>query len=223
MTGVRELMRDRRFALLWLGQAVNTVGHGLTIVALATLLVETHGAGTLGLVLAADSAAMGLTLLAGGVIADRYSRTAVMAVSDVVRSVAVLGYALAPASSPTSPAGLLRGARGLRRGTVPAGLAGGPAAGGAGRPAARGQRHGAADQPRRPAARRRTRRGPGRDGRAAARPAARRGDLHAEPRRPCSSSGCPPSSSRHPKACGPRCTRPAKASRSSCGGLGSRS
>ena len=52
--------------------------------------------------LAADSAAMGLTLLAGGVIADRYSRTAVMAVSDVVRSVAVLGYALAPASSPTA-------------------------------------------------------------------------------------------------------------------------
>lgn len=101
MCGVRELMRDRRFALLWLGQAVNTVGHGLTIVALATLLVQTHGAGTLGLVLAADSAAMGLTLLAGGVIADRYSRTAVMAVSDVVRSVAVLGYALAPASSPT--------------------------------------------------------------------------------------------------------------------------
>ncbi len=100
MSGVRELMRDRRFALLWFGQAVNTVGHGLTIVALATLLVKTHGAGTLGVVLAADSAAMGLTLLAGGVVADRYSRTAVMACSDVARAVAVLGYALAPSSSP---------------------------------------------------------------------------------------------------------------------------
>lgn len=100
MSAVRELIRDRRFVLLWFGQAVNTVGHGLTIVALATLLVKTHGAGTLGVVLAADSAAMALTLLAGGVIADRYSRTAVMACSDVVRSVAVVGYALAPASSP---------------------------------------------------------------------------------------------------------------------------
>ncbi len=102
MAAVRELMRDRRFALLWLGQAVNTVGHGLTIVALATLLVRTHGAGTLGAVLAADSAAMAATLLAGGVIADRYSRTAVMAVSDVLRLVAVLGYALAPASTHVS-------------------------------------------------------------------------------------------------------------------------
>jgi MFS family permease len=99
MTVVRELIRDRRFVLLWFGQAVNTVGHGLTIVALATLLVKTHGAGTLGIVLAADSAAMGLTLLAGGVVADRYSRTAVMACSDVARAIAVLGYALAPSSS----------------------------------------------------------------------------------------------------------------------------
>lgn len=99
---MRELLGDRRFVLLWFGQAVNTVGHGLTIVALATLLVKTHGAGTLGVVLAADSAAMALTLLAGGVIADRYSRTAVMACSDVVRAVAVVGYALAPASSPAA-------------------------------------------------------------------------------------------------------------------------
>jgi MFS family permease len=102
MAAVRELMRDRRFALLWLGQAVNTVGHGLTIVALATLLVRTHGAGTLGVVLAVDSAAMGVTLLAGGVVADRYSRTAVMACSDVLRLVAVLGYALSPASTHVS-------------------------------------------------------------------------------------------------------------------------
>ena len=101
MSAVRELMRDRRFALLWLGQAVNTVGHGLTVVALATLLVSTHGAETLGIVLAVDSAAMALTLLAGGVVADRYSRTVVMACSDVLRTLAVLGYALAPASSPT--------------------------------------------------------------------------------------------------------------------------
>jgi MFS family permease len=96
---VRALLSDRRFVLLWFGQAVNTVGHGLTIVALATLLVRTHGDGALGVVLAVDSAAMGLTLLAGGVVADRYSRTAVMACSDVMRAVAVLGYALAPHDS----------------------------------------------------------------------------------------------------------------------------
>lgn len=95
-------MTDRRFVLLWSGQAVNTVGHGLTIVALAALLVRTHGAGALGVVLAVDSAAMGLTLLAGGVIADRYSRTAVMACSDVMRAVAVLGYALLPGNAPVA-------------------------------------------------------------------------------------------------------------------------
>lgn len=100
MSAVRELLRDRRLVLLWSGQAVNTVGHGLTIVALATLLVATHGARVLGVVLAVDSAAMGLTLLAGGVVADRYSRTAVMAASDVARAAAVLGYALAPSSAP---------------------------------------------------------------------------------------------------------------------------
>jgi Major Facilitator Superfamily len=99
---VRTLLSDRRFVLLWLGQAVNTVGHGLTIVALATLLVRNHGAGTLGVVLAVDSAAMGLTLLAGGVVADRYSRTVVMACSDVMRAVAVLGYALLPHDSPVA-------------------------------------------------------------------------------------------------------------------------
>ena len=102
MSAVRALLRDRRFALLWVGQAVNTTGHGLTIVALAALLLHTHGAGTLGVVLAVDSLAMGLTLLASGVVADRYSRTAVMAVSDVLRMVAVLGYAVAPSSTHVS-------------------------------------------------------------------------------------------------------------------------
>ena len=181
MTGVRELMRDRRFALLWLGQAVNTVGHGLTIVALATLLVETHGAGTLGLVLAADSAAMGAD--AAGrrrhrrpLFADRgHGRLRRRPLGGRARLRAGTGVVA------HRPAALLRGARGLRRGAVPAGLAGGAAAGGAGRPAARGQRGRAADQPRRPAARRRTRRGPGGDGRTSARPAARRGDLPAQP------------------------------------------
>src|SRR3954467_9199110 len=91
-------MGDRRFVLLWFGQAVNTLGHGLSIVALATLLTQDYGTSTLGVVLAVDSAAMGVTLLAGGVVADRYSRTAVMACSDVLRMVAVLGYALAPSS-----------------------------------------------------------------------------------------------------------------------------
>src|SRR3954447_935120 len=93
-------MGDRRFVLLWFGQAVNTLGHGLSIVALATLLTQDYGTSTLGIVLAVDSAAMGVALLAGGVVADRYSRTAVMACSDLMRVIAVLGYALAPKGTP---------------------------------------------------------------------------------------------------------------------------
>jgi hypothetical protein len=96
---VRTLLADRRFLLLWLGQATSTVGHGVTVVALAMLLTRAHGGTVLGGVLAIDSLATGLTLLFAGVIADRRSRSAVMAVSDVLRVAAVLGFALLPDSA----------------------------------------------------------------------------------------------------------------------------
>src|SRR5881396_965890 len=68
-------LRERRFRLLWLGQATSTLGDGLVPVALAFAVIQTlDGSPTdLGFV------------LAGGVWADRLPRQMVMLVSDVIR------------------------------------------------------------------------------------------------------------------------------------------
>lgn len=106
------LLRDRRFLLLWLGQTTSTVGHGVTVVALAMLLTRSHGGGVLGGVLAIDALATGLTLLVSGVVADRRSRTAVMAASDVLRFAGVLGFAALPDSTSFVPLALCAAAEG---------------------------------------------------------------------------------------------------------------
>jgi MFS family permease len=82
---VRELLRDRRFATFWGGQAVSLIGSGMAPVALAALVLTYYGAVGLGAAMASTSVAFGVALLGGGVIADRYSRTSVMAVADVMR------------------------------------------------------------------------------------------------------------------------------------------
>lgn len=91
---MRTLLADRRFRLFWLGQATSTLGNGIRIVALAALVLDRHDGQTLGWVLAADSLAMALVLLAGGVLADRYSRTTVMATGDLIRALAAIGFVL---------------------------------------------------------------------------------------------------------------------------------
>jgi len=82
---VRELLRDRRFATFWGGQAVSLVGSGMAPVALAALVLTYYGAVGLGAAMASTSIAFAVALLGGGVIADRYSRSVVMAVADVLR------------------------------------------------------------------------------------------------------------------------------------------
>jgi uncharacterized membrane protein len=82
---VRELLANRRLLVFWFGQSVSRLGDGMAPVAAAVLALRYYGTGGLGAVLAATSLALGVTLLAGGVIADRFSRTAVMAVGDVLR------------------------------------------------------------------------------------------------------------------------------------------
>jgi MFS family permease len=82
---VTELFRNRRFMIFWLGQAVSVVGTGMAPVAFAALVLPHYGITGLGLVMATTSLVYGLALLGGGVIADRYSRTAVMATADVLR------------------------------------------------------------------------------------------------------------------------------------------
>ncbi len=90
-------LRERNFLLLFIGQSVSSLGNALVPVALTFALLDlTHSAADLGYVLGAEAAAQVAFLLAGGVIADRMSRRAVMLASDVVRGAAeaILGILL---------------------------------------------------------------------------------------------------------------------------------
>jgi MFS family permease len=80
------LLRDRSFRLLFASQAVSLFGDGMIRVALAFAVLEVGGsASAVGLVFAAQLAPMVVSLLVGGVVADRTSRRAVMIGADLVR------------------------------------------------------------------------------------------------------------------------------------------
>jgi MFS family permease len=77
---------SRDFRLLWGGQTVSFVGDAAFIVALGWRVTELTGkASSLGFVLALESLAMLVTLLWGGVLADRHSRRLMMIGSDLAR------------------------------------------------------------------------------------------------------------------------------------------
>ena len=91
----------RDFRLLWIGQAVSTVGDQIFPVAVTITVLNAHGSATdIGLVLAARWAALVLFAIVGGVWADRLSRTLVMRLADGFRIGAVLGLALLPHTPP---------------------------------------------------------------------------------------------------------------------------
>jgi MFS family permease len=83
-----DVLRTREFRLLFSGQAVSVLGDRMATVALAFAVLEIGGsASEVGLVLAAGAFPLVVTVLAGGVVADRASRRAVMVVADLVRVV----------------------------------------------------------------------------------------------------------------------------------------
>jgi MFS family permease len=91
----------RDFRLLWIGQAVSTVGDQIFPVAVTIAVLNAHGSATdIGLVLAARWAALVLFAVVGGVWADRLSRTLVMRLADGFRIVAVLGLATLSSTPP---------------------------------------------------------------------------------------------------------------------------
>ncbi len=93
---------QRDFRLLWVGQAVSTVGDQVFPVAVTVAVLDATGndAGAVGAVLAARFAALVVFVVVGGVWADRVPRKAVMIASDAFRAVAVLALALAPGTAP---------------------------------------------------------------------------------------------------------------------------
>jgi MFS family permease len=81
-----DVLRTREFRLLFSGQAVSVLGDRMAVVALAFAVLEIGGSvSDVGLVLAAGAFPLVATVLAGGVVADRVSRRAVMVVADLVR------------------------------------------------------------------------------------------------------------------------------------------
>jgi MFS family permease len=85
--GTLAAFRSRDFRLLWGGQAISFIGDAAFLVALGWRVIDLTGkASSLGFVLAVESLAMLLTLLWGGVLADRYSRKLLMIGSDITRA-----------------------------------------------------------------------------------------------------------------------------------------
>ena len=84
--GSLSVLRLRDFRLLFAGQGVSVLGDRMVAVALAFAVLELGGsASEVGMVLAASWAPLAMTVLVGGVVADRTSRRAVMVAADLVR------------------------------------------------------------------------------------------------------------------------------------------
>lgn len=89
------LWRDRQFVLLASARTISVLGNGFARVALAFAVLSLPGAGPgrLSLVLACQALPQLVFILIGGVIADRMSRSRLMAVADVVGAGAYAGLA----------------------------------------------------------------------------------------------------------------------------------
>ena len=87
-------LREQNFRWYFLSRAVNLAGGTMASVALAFAVLEvSHSPSALGSVLAAHSIPMVVFLLVGGVIADRFGRTLVIQVSNVVAGLSQLAIA----------------------------------------------------------------------------------------------------------------------------------
>lgn len=87
MHALPRLWRETDFRWLFLSQSISTTGDRIVLVALALLVTEQTGSTTdLGIVVAAQTAALVTFLLLGGVWADRLPRHRIMVSTDLVRA-----------------------------------------------------------------------------------------------------------------------------------------
>lgn len=81
-----DLLRNRHFRGLWLGQSLSAVGDRIALIALTLYVTRETGSPTsVGLVLAASIVPLLLLLVLGGVWGDRLSRVRIMVAADLVR------------------------------------------------------------------------------------------------------------------------------------------
>ena len=93
--GILRPLRIRDFALLWAGAAVSLAGDGVYIVALAWQVYELSDSPTaLSLVGLAWTLPLGLFVLVGGVVSDRFERRRIMIAADIVRALAAATIAV---------------------------------------------------------------------------------------------------------------------------------
>jgi len=92
--GYIELVRrNRSFRYLWLGQVVSQMGDWFDTIALYTIILSLTGSGrNVGLLMVARFVPSFVFGSISGVVADHFSRRAIMIVSDLLRAVIVLGF-----------------------------------------------------------------------------------------------------------------------------------
>ena len=92
--GYLELLRGNRgFRFLWLGQVVSQMGDWFDTVAVYTIALKLTGSSrSVALIMVARFLPTVVLGPLAGVIADRFSRRAIMIASDLVRAIVVLGF-----------------------------------------------------------------------------------------------------------------------------------
>ena len=92
--GYIELLRSNRgFRFLWLGQVVSQMGDWFDTVAVYTIALKLTGSSrAVALIMVARFLPTVVLSPLAGVLADRFSRRAIMIGSDVVRAIVVLGF-----------------------------------------------------------------------------------------------------------------------------------
>src|SRR5438034_11531171 len=90
---IELLSRNRGFRQLWLGQVVSQMGDWFDTIALYTIILSLTGSGrNVGLLMVARFVPSFVFGSISGVVADHFSRRAIMIVSDLLRAVIVLGF-----------------------------------------------------------------------------------------------------------------------------------
>ncbi|MFJ5882318.1 MFS transporter [Kitasatospora cineracea] len=84
------VLRDRRFSLLVSGQFVSALGDGMFPIAVSVQLLADGRPGAIATILAARAIGSLTGIMAAGAIVDRFARSRVMWVADVLRLVAVV-------------------------------------------------------------------------------------------------------------------------------------
>jgi hypothetical protein len=85
-----EMLRNRNFSLLWIGEGVSVLGDHFYMIALPWLVLQLSGDSmAMGTVLALSAVPRALLMLVGGALTDRFSPRALMLASNAARFVLV--------------------------------------------------------------------------------------------------------------------------------------